>query len=99
MLTASNPARKTKNFWAVNVVSVRSKRDASNYIDKLKDESYNAYITEFDKDHTHWYRVRIGFFADKQKAEIAGQNILKRYSFKNYWVVKPSKKEILANRE
>ena len=98
MLAASNPESKMKNLWAVNVVSVRSKSDASNFIDRLKNGSYNAYITEFDKDNTHWFRVRIGFFPGKQKAEIAGQDILKRYSFKNYWVVKPAKKEILANR-
>lgn len=99
MIAASNPESKTKKLWAVNIVSVRSKSDANNFIDKMKNGSYKAYITEFDKDSTHWYRVRIGFFPDKQKAEIAGQDILKRYSFKNYWVVKPSKKEILANRE
>ncbi len=99
MLAASNPERKTQNFWAVNIVSVRTESEASSFIDKLKNETYNAYVTEFDKDNTHWYRVRIGFFPDKQKAKIAGQDILKRYQFKKYWVVKPSNKEILANRE
>lgn len=98
MLAASNPGSKTKNLWAVNVVSVRSKSDAGNFIDKLKNGSYKAYITEFDKDNTHWYRVRIGFFPDKQKAEMTGRDILKKYQFKKYWVVKPSNREILANR-
>ena len=97
MLAASDPASKTKNIWAVNVVSVRSKSDASKFFDKLSG-AYNVYLTEFDKDSTHWYRVRIGFFPDKQKAEKAGQDILKKYLLKNYWVVKPSSKEILANR-
>ena len=78
-LVASNPGSKAEDLWAVNVVSVRSKSDASNFIDKLKSGAYNTYLTEFDKDSTHWYRVRIGFFPDKQKAEIAGQDMLKRY--------------------
>ena len=98
MLAASNPESKTKNLWAVNVVSVRSKSDARNFIDKLKSGDYNAYITEFDKDNTHWYRVRIGFFPDQKKAEIADQDISKKYLFENSWVVKPSRKEILANK-
>ena len=98
MLVTSKPESDTEALWAVNVVSLRSKSDAKNLTDKLKSDAYNAYLTEFDKDNTHWYRVRVGFFSEKQKAEKVGQDISSTYIFKNYWVVKPSKKEILANR-
>ncbi len=98
MLITSAPKNKAETLWVVNVVSVRSRNDANNFIDKLKGDHYNAYLTTFDKDTTHWYRVRVGFFAEKQKAEKVGQDISNRYRLDNYWIVKPSKKEILANR-
>lgn len=98
MLVTSAPKNKTETFWVVNVVSVRSRKDANNFVDKLKGNSYNAYLTTFDKDTTHWYRVRVGFFADKQKAEKIGRDISSRYQFDDYWIVKPSRTEISANR-
>jgi cell division septation protein DedD len=98
MLVTTAPKNKAETFWVVNVVSVRSRNDANNFIDKLKGDSYNVYLTTFDKDSTHWYRVRVGFFAEKQKAEKVGQDISNRYRLDNYWIVKPSKKEISANR-
>lgn len=98
MLVTSMPESNTETPWVVNIVSLRSRSDAKNFTDKLKSDSYNAYLTEFDKDNTRWYRVRVGFFSEKQKAEKVGQDISSTYIFKNYWVVKPSKKEILANR-
>ncbi len=98
-LVTASPKNKTETLWVVNVVSVRSRKDANNFVDKLKGYSYNAYLTTFDKDATHWYRVRVGFFADKQKAEKVGRDISSRYQFDNYWIVKPSKTEIAANRQ
>jgi DedD protein len=98
MLVAPLPESNTETLWVVNIVSLRSRSDAKNLIDKLKSDSYNAYLTEFDKDNTRWYRVRVGFFSEKQKAEKMGQDISNSYRLGNYWVVKPSKKEILANR-
>ncbi len=98
MLITPAPEKKAETLWVVNVVSVLSRKDANNFIDKLKGDSYNAYLTTFDKDATHWYRVRVGFFAEKKKAEKVGQDISSRYQLDNYWVVKPSKKEISANR-
>ena len=98
MLVTSVPESNTETLWVVNIVSLRSRSDAKNLIDKLKSDSYNAYLTEFDKDNTRWYRIRVGFFSEKQKAEKMGQDISNSYRLGNYWVVKPSKKEILANR-
>ncbi len=97
MLETSASKNKAETLWVVNVVSERSINDANNIIDKLKGDSYKVYITEFDKNTTRWYRVRVGFFAEKKKAEKVGQDISNKYRLDNYWIVKPSKKEILAN--
>ena len=97
-VVTSAPENEAETLWAVNVVSVRSRNDANNFLAKLKGDAYNVYLTEFDKDSTHWYRIRVGFFADKQKAEKVGQDISNKYHLDSYWVVNPSKKEISAYR-
>ncbi|MBI3755471.1 MAG: SPOR domain-containing protein [Deltaproteobacteria bacterium] len=83
--------------WAVHVASYTSKEEALALVKKLQQDSYNAYMTEFDFKGRHWYRVRVGFYASNQEAKTAGKKLSGSYSINGIWTVKPMKKEIMSH--
>ncbi len=93
--TAHKPHTKT---WAINVASFTRLSEARRLKKRLISTGRNAYITEFTKSGTHYYRVRVGFFATRAKAKSDGRAI--SASFKNTgdaWVTRPGKTEIDRN--
>ncbi len=82
-------------LWAMHVASYVSKEEALSMLKRLKQDNYNAYMTEFDLKGKHWYRVRIGFYASDREAKAIGQKISGSYSISGIWTVKPNKKEIM----
>lgn len=83
--------------WAVHVASYVSRGDAETMIKKLKQDNYNAYLTEFDFKGKHWYRIRVGFYASEREAISAGKKISGAYNISGIWTVKPLKKEIMSH--
>ncbi|MFQ5480876.1 MAG: SPOR domain-containing protein [Thermodesulfobacteriota bacterium] len=84
--------------WAVNVASFTKSADAMRLRKKLIASGRSAYITEFTKDGTFYYRVRVGFFTSRESAKRVGRAISR--SFKNTgdaWVVQPGKAEIASH--
>lgn len=92
------PAKKAVyKPWAVHVASYTSKEEALSMLKRLKQDNYNAYMTEFDLKGKHWYRVRVGFYASNNEAKAAGKKIAGSYSMNGIWTVKPMKKEVISH--
>ncbi len=93
--TSTRPITKT---WAVNVASFTRSADARRLKSKLISSGRHAYITEFTKDGTLYYRVRVGFYATRARAKQEGRAISS--SFRNTgdaWVTRPGKAEIRSH--
>ena len=84
-------------LWAMHIASYVSKEEALSMVKRLKQDNYNAYMTEFDLKGKHWYRVRVGFYASDREAKAIGQKISGSYSISGIWTVKPNKKEIMSH--
>lgn len=85
-----------KGDWALNVASFTNLRDARALRSKLKTSGYNSYITEFTKDSTRWYRVRVGFYPTRADAVAVGNKLKHMLRGQTPWVVKPPKEEVSA---
>ncbi|MBI3398083.1 MAG: SPOR domain-containing protein [Deltaproteobacteria bacterium] len=83
--------------WAVHVASYRSMEEAQAIVKKLKQDNYNAYLTEFNLKGRQWYRVRIGFYALEKEAKEIGKKISSSYNISGIWTVKPVKKEVITH--
>ena len=94
IVTAKKAAYKS---WAVHIASYVSREEAEAMAKRLKQDRYNAYITEFNMKGKHWYRVRIGFYSSKQVADEVGKKLSSSYNLSGIWVVKPIKKEIMSH--
>lgn len=94
--TAKKAAYKTKT-WAVHIASYASREEAESMAKRLRQDRYNAYITEFNMKGKHWYRVRIGFYSSKQVADEVGKKLSSSYNLSGVWVVKPIKKEVMSH--
>ncbi len=86
----------SKGEWALNVASFTNLRDARTLRSKLKTSGYNSYITEFTKDSTRWYRVRVGFYPTRADAVTVGKKLKHMLRGQTPWVVKPPKEEVSA---
>ena len=94
MVTAKKAAYKS---WAVHIASYVSREEAEAMAKRLKQDRYNAYITEFNMKGKHWYRVRVGFYSSKQVADEVGKKLSFSYNLNGVWVVKPIKKEVMSH--
>lgn len=83
--------------WAVHIASYTSMGEAQTIVKKLKQDNYNAYVTEFNLKGRQWFRVRIGFYASEKDAKEAGRKISSSYNISGIWTVKPMKKEIMTH--
>ncbi|MBI3753902.1 MAG: SPOR domain-containing protein [Deltaproteobacteria bacterium] len=83
--------------WAVHVASYTSKEEALAMVKQLRQDNYNAYMTEFNLKGKQWYRVRVGFYASEREAKAEGKKISDRHHMNGIWTVKPAKKEIMSH--
>ena len=76
--------------YAVQVGAFRSEDDANNYKSKLTDREYpHVYTVKVGNEETGdiWFRLRVGFFADKSEAEEFGAELGQELNT-GYWVSK-----------
>ena len=58
------------SFFTVQVRATQSMDDANHFLGKLKADGFHAFVTEVDiEGKGHWYRVRVGKFDTRPKAE------------------------------
>lgn len=76
--------------YAVQVGAFRSESQANSYRDKLKTRNYpSVYTVKVGDEETGdiWFRLRVGFFANKADAESFGAKLGKELNT-GYWVSK-----------
>lgn len=76
--------------YAVQVGAFRSEMKANAYKEDISDREYpNIYVVKVGDESTGnvWFRLRVGFFADKQEAEELGRELAEELN-SNYWVSK-----------
>lgn len=76
---AKTEAAPTGGNWVVNVASFTDNASAKSLSTKLTKGGYLSYTTEFMKDGTQWYRVRVGFFTSKDRAKNTADQIKSKY--------------------
>lgn len=86
-----------KGLWVVHIASYVTRDEAAAMQKKLKEDGYNAYISDFNLKGKQWYRLRVGFYATEDDAKVAGKKIAKTYSIAGVWAVKPTRKEVLSH--
>ena len=87
-----------KYRWAINLSSTSSIQDALNLAKRLEEKGYNAYITDYkSKKGNIWHRVRVGFYPSKDEAERVASKLSKEFFLFDYWIVRPSSKEVIKH--
>jgi cell division septation protein DedD len=88
----------TRRMYAIHLASFNAEKYARRLEKAIDRAGYNAYVTNFIKDNTNWYRVRVGFFKSKEDASKTSAIISKRFKQPGAWLVRPPKKEIEENK-
>ena len=74
--------------FTINVASFREKKNADRYIDELKEKSLDVFVREANlPDKERWYRVSLGSFASRQKAENYREKLIQT-GISNTWITK-----------
>lgn len=91
------PARRYP--YAVNLLSSLQSFSAADVPDLDLLLTYRLYTTQFEKDGKTWNRLRLGFFADRQEAEVVLGKLMPY--FPGAWVtpVSPEEREDSASTE
>jgi hypothetical protein len=72
-----------KGTFSVQVYSTLSKKDAKDFVTKLKGKNLkNVYISEYQKRDVLWYRVRFGEFKSYEEAMQEAQ----KHGFSDAWI-------------
>lgn len=81
--------------WAINVASFSKEIPAHVLAKRLTKAGYNTYVTDFLKDSTRWYRVRVGFFTSRDDAVKFGKALGTELKLTSKpWPVRPQWDEI-----
>ncbi|MBE9531397.1 MAG: SPOR domain-containing protein [Proteobacteria bacterium] len=91
--SVSKAAQSGTNY-VVSLSSFTDRGKAATLASKLRNDGYNAYVTEHLSKGTMWYRVRCGFFDGYTEATKVKDKLEKRYFAKGAWVDKPSSSEV-----
>ena len=76
---------KTKPY-TIQVAAFMNKRDAEGYIQKLKQQNLNVYMTKVKRYDKKWYQVRISHFADPQEARAFGADLKSKGIIDDFYV-------------
>lgn len=73
-------------LWTINASSTLLKDNATSLKETLKKAGHNVYLTEFKHNNALWYRVRVGFFTNREDAQKIGQILSEKYAINNFWI-------------
>ncbi len=76
-------AEKTKNY-SIQVAAFKNKKAAYGLRDELKDKGYPAYVSENSQGNTLWYRVRLGEYTSREKAQQVTEQLKKTTKLKPF---------------
>lgn len=80
------PNRESLKAWTVQVQSSPDKSVAELWVDRLKSKGYEAFTVAADIKGQTWYRVRVGPFDDRQKAESLRQILQSQEGFRDAYL-------------
>ncbi len=96
--------QKIETQYAVQLIALPESRlkQSTELVKMLLANGQYAYLYLQELDGKRFYRIRAGFFSSEQDAEIAGEELTRRYAdhkiFKDYWVVIPSQRELRGEK-
>lgn len=76
----------TLHPWVVEVTSFTTFNQAKTLADQLKAKGHPAYVTGRTVRGRKWYRVRIGFYSTKKKAQQIKERIASEFGIKDCWL-------------
>ena len=79
----------TTRAWAVQVGSFGDYANAMRLRNKLRKKSHTAFVEKITVNNKTVYRVRTGPFIKRDKAELASQELVKKYKIKGLVVSHP----------
>jgi len=88
-LAPSKPKVK-KRYYAVQVASTRSKREALSLRDRLKRKGYSAFVKMVEEKGRRVYKVRVGRFKNRIEAISLRDTLRIKEGFKDAWIVATS---------
>ena len=90
-------AEVDENFpYVVNLDSQRTPIRNAKLL-PIDTENHRLYVSQYKKDNTLWYRLRLGFFPNKNAALTALNEV--RHVYPKAWVTRVSKGERIASRK
>ena len=84
--TVYKPVFSEKGQFIVQVASFQKKRNAVNLLGKLKSQGYPVFVDLYETDKGIFYRVRVGNFDTRSRAEDFRQKVLLVQGYNSSWV-------------
>jgi cell division septation protein DedD len=85
MAHSSGSANVSKK-WSVQVAAPPSKDIADTLLQRLKAKGYNGYVVQVEVKGQTYYRVRVGYFDSREKAEAVHQSLMREGSYRDAYL-------------
>jgi cell division septation protein DedD len=82
---ATTSAPSPRGRFEVQVMSLKGRNEAEAVVRSLNGKGYAAFVTE-SFEGGHWYRVRVGGFANRGEADAAVARLEKEQKYQGLWV-------------
>jgi len=74
-------AKDSSKNWRVQVNAYPDEQSAKQLVDRLKNKSYNAYVTEVRNKGKIWYRVSVGKYDSREEADKVLESLKAKENF------------------
>jgi cell division protein FtsN len=81
--TDQTDAKDANKAWRVQVNAYPDEQSAKQLVDRLKNKSYNAYVTEAKQKGKTWYRVSVGKYSSREEADKVLESLKSNENFAN----------------
>jgi len=85
MAHSSGSANLSKK-WSVQVSAEPAKDIADTLVQRLKAKGYDGYVVQADVKGQTYYRVRVGYFDSREKAESARQSLTRQEGYRDAYL-------------
>lgn len=88
-----NLQKRADKFWVINIVSARDAKEVVSPALTLIKGGYLVYITSASVKGQSYQRLRVGFFKDREEANVEAKKIMSLLSTTDFWPTKITKSE------
>jgi cell division septation protein DedD len=85
MAHSSGSASLSKK-WSVQVAAPPAKDIADTLLQRLKAKGYDGYVLQVEVKGQRYYRVRVGYFDSREKAEAVHQSLMREGSYRDAYL-------------